>query len=156
MKKIIMLTACALLICACSSEDDNANSARDSRIVGTWETKDGRDVLTFNSNGTVVEEETNSPYGVLDILDIPFNEWLESETFYHWDGEWNTVDNSKLYLHWKKGRYMQGGKYATWKDIENAEESLTINYTISSDGKTFIEGDVEGEQNSKPIYFYKK
>lgn len=56
MKKIIMLTVCALLICACSSEDDNANSARDSRIVGTWETKDGRDVLTFNSNGTVVEE----------------------------------------------------------------------------------------------------
>lgn len=156
MKRIILFFACALLICACSSNDDNDKTSRDQRIVGTWVTSDKRDMLTFNSNGTVVEEETNSSYGVFDILDIPFDEWFESVTFYHWEGEWFTTDDSKLHLHWKKGRYMRGGKYATWKNIENAEESLTINYSVSSDGKTFIEGDVDGEQHSDPTYFYRK
>ena len=147
---------CALLLCACSSDDNNDQSARDYRIVGTWETNDGKDVLTFNSDGTVVEEETDSPYGVSDIMSIPFDEWFESMTFYHWEGEWYTAGDSELHLHWKKGRYMQGGKNATWKNIEDAEESLTIKYTVSSDGKTFIEGDVAGEQHRTPVYYYKK
>ena len=38
---------------------------------------------------------------------------------------------------------MMRGKNATWKDIEDAEESVIINYTKSYDGKTFIVGDVE-------------
>ncbi len=158
MKKIILLITCVLMVCACSSNDDNDDnkSSMDTRLVGTWEKEDGTDVLTFNSNGTIVEEETYSPSGESETLDIPLDERIESITFYHWEGEWTTTDDSKIHLHWKKGRYMRNEKDATWKDLEDAEDFVIFNYTISSDGKTFIVGDIEGEQHRKPIYYYKK
>ena len=161
MKRLFFALACAIGVfcfCACSSDDSDGNSSGlDPRLVGTWETENKDDALTFYSNGKVVEEENDGGRDISYFLDgSSFEEWFESITLYHWDGEWNTYDNSKLRLHWKSGRYMKVSKTSTWQGIEDAEETLTVNYTISSDGKTLIEGDVDGEKHREPTYYYKK
>ena len=161
MKRLFFALACAIGVfcfCACSSDDGDGNSSGlDPRLVGTWETENKDDALTFYSNGKVVEEENDGGRDISYFLDgSSFEKWFESITLYHWDGEWNTYDNSKLRLHWKSGRYMKVSKTSTWQSIEDAEETLTVNYTISSDGKTLIEGDVDGEKHREPTYYYKK
>ena len=156
MKQIILLLTCALCLCACSSNDDDNSVLRDSRLIGTWETENKDDAITFNSNGTVTENENDGGRDISLFLDKSFDEWFESITLYNWEGEWTTTDNRKLHLHWKTGKYLKVSKIATWKDIADAEETVTINYTISQDGKTLIEGDMEGEQHSVPKYYYKK
>lgn len=161
MKRLLFALACAISVfcfCACSSDDGDGNSSSlDPRLVGTWETEDKDDALTFYSNGKVVEEENDGGRDISYFLGgSSFDDWLSSITFYHWNGEWATPSTGKLRIHWKTGRYMEGGKNATWTNIEDAEETFTVNYTISPDGKTLIEGDVDGEKHRTPTYFYKK
>lgn len=140
----MLILACMVSFGSCSSDDDDDNgsvSNHDERLVGTWGLTNGADSMTFNSNGTISEKEKEGE-GLYQI-------------WYQYEGTWTTSGNSKVTIHWNSGQYFALA-YMAWRNIPDAEETVTINYSVSSNGKTLTWGDVEGEAHSEPVYYYKQ
>jgi len=144
MKKYLFLMlavlSMAVTFTACSSDDES--TGRDARLVGAWMASDGGDEVTFNADGTVTHMEK-------------YGSSIYTLTIYKWEGEWATTNDSKLKLHWTKGQSVKFGQ-SNWKDVEDAEERSTINYTISNNGKTLTLNNVEEEGYSNTNIYTKE
>lgn len=116
---MLAIIGMAVSFTACSSDDDN-DSTRDTRLIGVWKENESMAEISFRKNGTVSEIQLvgKSTYA----------------TIYEFNGEWTTVDDTNLTIHWKTSRKQPFGE--GWGKLEKDEEIINTKYTISEDGKT--------------------